>query len=205
VCSPGAAPAVGAALAMEDRISMLVDLATTALVCGVTNVVGVSNCTGNPHSFWPKWMKIAAGTPFASTGLDATLIGHDETGVRRGPGMDLLHNWDATNIARMVRALQSVPEGNGTAFDNTVIVYMSENAENHHASHNRWPVILIGNAGGKLRADGRFLRYPLKGSAGSRSMADLFCTLATAAGAPTSSFGKGGFEPVQGPLPEVLA
>lgn len=205
MCSAGAAPAASTTLSMEDRISTLVDLATTALVCGVTNVVGVSNCTGNPHSYWPKWKTIAAGTSFATTGIDATLVGHDETGVRRGPGMDLLHNWDAGNIARMIKALQAVREGDGTAFDNTVIVYMSDNGENHHASHNRFPTVIVGNAGGKLRADGRFLRYPKKGTTGARSMADLFCTLATAVGAPTSEFGKGGFENVTGALAEVLA
>lgn len=181
-CKPGFAPA------------------TMTLACGLTNVVGVSNCNGNPHSHFGTWSKMVAGTDIPVFGPN---IGHDPP-AKQGPAMDLFHDWNASLIAGMARSLAAIPEGNGTALDNTVIVYMSDNGEAHHAGHHRWPLFLLGGAGGRLRTDGRFLRYPKRGSAGSRSMGDVFTTIATAVGASNDLFGKGGFEPVTGTLPEIL-
>jgi hypothetical protein len=79
--------------------------------------------------------------------------------------------------------------------------------------------VVIGDAGGKQRADGRYLKYPSFWVGGSfftqadmtrsphpdvHSWGDFYCTLAHAFGAPTDTFGKAGNEPVKGPLKELL-
>ena len=50
------------------------------------------------------------------------------------------------------KKLESIPEGNGTMPDNTVIVYLSDGAEGHHSRTWEWPFVMLGNAGGKLKA-----------------------------------------------------
>ena len=53
--------------------------------------------------------------------------------------------------SQMVEALSAVKVGDRTLFDDTVIVYMSDNAEAHHSNKDRWPMAIVGNAGGKLK------------------------------------------------------
>jgi hypothetical protein len=204
-CDPAGLPAApGVNGTAEDKLEAMNAMASLALGCGLTNVMGVSVGTGNSHSFFPNWKRACVGSPmFEASGIDGESIGHKGPAIY-GAAMDLVHNFNATMMAHTIKLLSSLPEGNGTAFDNTTFLYLSDNAEAHHANHMRWPSVLIGTAGGALKADGRFLRYPKRGSTGWRSMADLFCTLSTAAGAPTDTFGKDGPEPVKGPLPEIL-
>jgi hypothetical protein len=170
----------------DVRLDLMFDMATLALACGMTNVVGIAAGAGrNSHQFmmWPS-------------------VGH--SGEEGGKAAVATHNAMCARIMRMVGALQQVREADRTAFDNSVIVYTSDNGENHHSSKHRWPLVVIGDAGGKLRSDGRFVRYPAAGKPGWRSLADFYCSLAHAVGAPTDKFGDGGIEPVKGPLAEIM-
>jgi hypothetical protein len=188
---------------VEDRLEQMTEMATLALVCGLTNVVGVSVGVGDAHVQFPKYTRLHVGTRFEADG-GIHMHGHSPPDVL-GAAWDILHNFHGKLIARMADALAGIKEGDRTALDSSVLLYMSDNGGEHHSKHNRYPLVLLGNAGGKLKVDGRFIRYPAKGQKGSRSLADLYCTLATACGVPTESFGKGGNEPVQGPLSEILA
>jgi hypothetical protein len=134
-------------------------------------------------------------------------IGHHARTIQ-APALDIAYQWLGKLMARTIETLTKVRVGDSTLWDNSTFAFLSDNGEEHHAGHIRWPIAIIGNAGGKLRADGRFLRFPKRGAAGNRSMADLFCTMATACGAPTKDFGRdpdGGGEPVQGPIDLLLA
>lgn len=192
----GAPQAPGADVTVRSdkdvKLDALFDMATIALVCGVTNVVGIGAGTGHAHlmNTWPN-------------------VGHNGAdGVKNA--IDT-HNAMAARIVRMVGALQRVKEGDKTAFDNSVILYTSDNgggkALTHHTDKKRWPMVIVGNAGGKLKADGRFIRLPAKGSAGWRSLADMYNTIATAVGVPSEKFGsgEGAIEPVTGPIASLLA
>ena len=44
--------------------------------------------------------------------------------------------------------------------DNTLIVYLSDAAEGHHPKARQWPLIVIGDLGGRLRTKNRYLRCP---------------------------------------------
>jgi hypothetical protein len=199
---PAAAPALPDKPAPEDRLAAMNDMLLLALTCGLTNVAALAAGTGMSHQHFHRYTKIHVGTPFESKGgVDG--YGHDGCDLQ-GPGMDLIHNFHASLMARMAGALGQIKEGDKSIFDNTVMVYLSDSGDEHHGDHKRFPVVVLGTSGGKVKADGRYLRYPDKGKAGARSLADLWCTLSTAAGVPTDKFGAGGVEKVQGPLPEVL-
>jgi hypothetical protein len=66
---------------------------------------------------------------------------------------------------------------------------LSDSGEAHHPSLYEWPVVLIGNLGGKLKTEGRYLQFPSYGSKAHRTTANLFCTLLHAAGKPRDKFG----------------
>lgn len=190
---------------VESRLEAMNEMATLALVCGMTNVVGVSVGVGNSHTEFPKYTRVHLGTQFEKDGgIDSH--GHSVDSIQ-GPAWDILHTFNLGLVARTIQALSAVKSGGRTLFDDTTMLYLSDNGSYHHSKQERHPLAIIGDAGGALKTGGRFLRYPpaAKGKPPARSLADLYCSLATACGVPTSTFGKGGNEPVTGPLPELMA
>lgn len=199
-CNPGAAP--GQSSMTEDLLESMHSIGTLALVCGMTQVVGVSISGGTtPHADWRPYGRIHKGHPLFKDLGELDFYGHQYSGNPSIEAWKLIHNYHGSLIASTIEKLKAVKEGDGTMWDNTVIVYLSQNGEQHHAVRQRWPLLVFGNAGGALKADGRFLRYPKK----TRGLGDFYSSLATAVGAPTNDFGKDGPEPVQGPLPEIMA
>lgn len=202
-CKVPSAPMLPMQPAPEDRLDAFTDLVSVALVCGLTNVGAVAAGTGMSHQYFHRYTRISKGTQFESLGgIDG--YGHDGCD-KQGPAMDLIHDFHAGLMARMATTLGGIKQGNGTMFDNTVLVYLSDSGDEHHGSHRRIPVVMVGTAGGKLKADGRYLRYPDKGKAGARTLPDLWTTIANAVGVPTDRFGMGGVEKANGPLPEIAA
>jgi hypothetical protein len=102
-----------------------------------------------------------------------------------------------------------VKEGDGTVLDNTLIVYMSDFGDKHHPSYLQWPVVLIGNLGGKLKTNGRLLEYPAYGNAGHRSLGTFYTSLLHAVGDQREVFGNVDLaidkDATHGPLSEILA
>lgn len=171
------------------------EVAMSALVAGLTNVVtiacGMCNVDKGP-----------------SDGLNLTKVGHDfGHSFPDNPDWIKVHGYNARMLASLIRKLEGVREGSGTMMDNTLIVYTSCHAERQHSIGNRWPFVLIGDLGGKLRT-GRYLHYPLAPRPHSRSINALYATLLQAAGANQDSFNLiGALKNIDkpGPLPELLA
>lgn len=106
----------------------------------------------------------------------------------------------AGHVLRLLSALDSVPEGNGTLLDNTCVLWCSELATGTHR-FNIWPAIVAGGAGGALKT-GRYLRQVPKTTNPTpnpqfggvepiigRPHNHLLLGLASAVGAPLTSVG----------------
>jgi len=120
-----------------------------------------------------------------------------------------IRRFHTQQIARLATRLQAVREGNGTMLDNTVIVYLSDSGESHHPSLYEWPMVLLGNLGGRLRTEGRFLQFPRYQSRTHRTTANLYLSLLHAVGRPRERFGvpDAGLRDIDqsGPIQELLA
>ena len=68
------------------------------------------------------------------------------------------HRWYAGEFAYLLERLKSVPEGNGTLLDNTLIFWCSELAQGNTHSHANMPFVLAGGAGGAVET-GRYVQY----------------------------------------------
>jgi hypothetical protein len=102
--------------------------------------------------------------------------------------------------------------------DTTVIVYVSDNGEQHHSTGTEFPVLLLGGSGIGLRTGGRTIVYPGldTGGSGHRQLSNLWNTLGRLTGAmpfalsPTTrvdfnAFGNEGPARVAtGPLSELM-
>ena len=115
----------------------------------------------------------------------------------------------------MARALNSHEDGDGnTMLDNTAIVYMSDNGEQHHSTARDWPILVVGGRNMGLNLNGRTVIYPGTGvrdadnRPANRQVSNFFNTLTYAAGANLDNFGGegeegGGSRLKAGPLDEV--
>lgn len=178
------------------------EVATASLLAGLTNVVTLVSGGGGQHYI---------SYPDLGIPVDGHHYGHG--GGVEGKNAEqcfvTVRQYHCQKIAKLAKTLQSVPEGNGTMLDNTLIVYLSDSGDGHHPTGYEWPVILLGNLGGQLKSQGQFIQMPLYGTKNHRTMANLYSTLLHAVGKPTDKFGINdpGLKDVKqtGIVPELLA
>jgi hypothetical protein len=183
-----------------DHLDAHFDMATAALITGISNVVTIHcddlNSSYQGLGITPKVHSIGHGS---SSG---DLSSQDCRNMIRKFHIDL--------IARMAQSLGQAPEGDGTMLDNTLIVYLSDNSDKHHSSATEWPMFTLGNLGGAIKANGRYLAYPHYGSANHRhTLGNFLTTVCHAAGLETDHFGQpdfalGKLDMQKGPLGELL-
>jgi hypothetical protein len=162
-----------------DRLDAHFELAAAAMIGGLTNVATIASGVGFPYF----------SIVFGGLGIDVQKhsIGHalynldDRTGWAQSEAIRAFH---FQLIARFMRKMQSIPEGDGTMLDNTVIVYLSDGAETHHSRCFEWPFVVLGNARGKLKTNGQCLVLPDYGKPGHRTINTLYNTLLHAANTP---------------------
>ena len=185
-----------------DQLRAQVDIATSALLAGLTNVVVVS--LGSGSYYWAgEYPSLASFYP------DGKLMGgHD---LRHGDSdatNEVLHELSSRSIgemARMARTLAAQPESGGTMLDNTLLLHMSDNGEQHHSNAEEWAMLLMGGNNMGFKTDGRSVTYPRSGHRNNRQTSNLFNSVLHGAGLPTDDFGHGTPETqiAGGPLAEL--
>jgi len=174
---PAKRPELYGSLVETERMTAHVEIAATALVTGLTNTVTL--CSG--ATSYPTWKGLGIT-------VDNHQIGHEQ--VEGAKDMRVkIRQFNLGLLAGLVDRLEAVPEGSGTMMDNTLFVYLSDSAEDHHSTCFEWPMLLLGDLGGRLRAGGRFLNFAKYGEKGHATVAQLYATLLHAAGAPVDHFG----------------
>ena len=187
-----------------DRLDAHFELAAAAMIGGLTNVVTIASGVGFPYF----------SIQFRGLGIEMQkhAIGHalylkdDREGWKLSEKIRAFH---FGLIARFMHKLQSIPEGDGTMLDNTVVVYLSDGAETHHSRCFEWPMVVLGNVSKKLNTTGRYIVLPDYGRPGHQTINTLYNTLLHATGLPgRDEFGSP--DPnlqesmYRGPLPELL-
>jgi len=177
------------------------ETAGAALVAGLTNCVTLTSGGGGqrfgkfPEFGLPDLHGVGHGNAYGRASSEECFVE--------------LRKFHTKQIAGLCAKLQATPEGDGTMLDNTLIVYLSDSGEGHHPSLYEWPVVLIGNLGGRLKTSGRYLQFPAYKTKDHKTTASLFCTLLHAVGKPRDKFGVPDPElkdvDQSGPLAELLA
>lgn len=94
-----------------------------------------------------------------------------------------INRFHIQQFAYILNRLRSVPEGDGSVLDNSMIVYGSALGDGNRHNHDDLPVILAGRGGGSIQP-GRHVRY-----AAETPMANLLVSMLERMGTPVSSFG----------------
>ena len=164
----------------------MVDLHATAMICRLSNV-----CIFSPVAGRRTYAEILGDDRFA----------HDMAHADDNPVLLRLDVFNAEMLATMLRALEAVPEGDGTMADRTLGTWYDQNGGRHHSpetGHDTHPIILIGDVLGHFRT-GRHVRFPKNEHATS----DAFVSILNGLGIATDTFGD---ETVcRGPLPGLTA
>ncbi|PZR10497.1 MAG: hypothetical protein DI536_19835 [Archangium gephyra] len=171
-------------------------IATSALLGGLTNNVVIASGTSGFDVRYDQY------TAFARHDLQH---GIDNSG--NYTAIASVTRKHVALIAQLARTLAATPEVNasGSMLDNTIIVYMSDNGEQHHSEAREWPTLLVGGNALGFKTDGRTVVFPGDGRPANRQMSNLFNTLGHAFGdASMNEFGREGDTRIApGPLSEV--
>ena len=165
-----------------NRLEAQFEIAAAALITGLTNVITLASGGGGQHYVAFPELGIPVGGHHYGHGGGVNGKTYEDCFVA-------VRKYHCKLIAGLARKLESIKEGDGTMLDNTVIVYLSDSGDGHHPQLWEWPVILVGDLGGKLKTRGRFLQFPAYGMKSHRTMANLYCTLLHALGKPRDKFG----------------
>lgn len=129
------------------------DLLAVAFACDLTRVATLA-LTQLPNS--------AFGAPPGDVHQDfAHLCDPPNPDPTAYEQMTRYHRHHATQILDFLEVLDSVPEGEGTMLDNTLVVWMNEMADGTH-NQDVYPMVLFGGSNLPLRW-GRYLRFDMNG------------------------------------------
>jgi hypothetical protein len=164
-----------------------IDLMVLALACGQTRVASL------------QWSRSVSDVRFTWLGIDEghhTLSHMPDTDTTAQDKLVRINTWYAEKFASIVEKLRMYSEGDGTLFDNSLLLWCNELAKGNVHSRIDAPYVLAGSAGGALRT-GRFLQY-----SGDVPHNDLLLSILNAFGLPDTTFGRR--EWCTGPLAGLL-
>ncbi len=173
------------------RLEAHFDLSAAALITGLTNAITIRadeldvRYQGFEHS---RMKEISLHEIGHTADTEGTTDRYDSNWKQGREMRDKIRTFQMKLLAGLAGKLQTVPEGNGTMLDNTLIVFFSDAGSQHHTNYNNMPTIVIGNMGGVLRP-GRYLHYPSYNKPGHRIFANLLMSILHAAGLPGETYG----------------
>jgi hypothetical protein len=191
------------------RLEAHFDLAAAALIAGLTNVVtfDADDLESHYHGIGLGEKSLHGIGHLADDykeGRDTNFAdGTDGIGAR-----NIVRKFQIDLIAGLAQKLRAIPEGDGNMLDNTLIVFLSDSGQQHHANYQNFPMVLVGNLGRQFKT-GRYLHYPHYGEAGNRSIGSFYTSLLHAAGHPREGFGEIDLQlpkdEQKAPLPELFS
>ena len=155
------------------------DIIIAALASGLTNVVTYTiDDLGTDIATLPE--------NESKTSIHA--IGHagDPAALAMREAMQAHH---MKQIETMITKLKAIPEGSGTMFDNTTIIYMPETGAGHHSPDTEAPMVIMSGKKSKLDIAGRYIRLPFHGTEGHQTLSNWYTTLLNAYGNPIKHYG----------------
>ena len=161
----------------------MTDVLISALVTGLTNVVTYTiDVLATP-------VIGLAGNEGDRISIHA--VGHNEgySGVAADKIREQMRIGHMQQISKIIERLKAEPEGTGTMFDNTMIMYFPENGEAHHGQGFEAPFVILSGDKCNLDIAGRYIRMPYHGTEGHMTLGNWYTTLLNAHGNPIQHYG----------------
>ncbi|MGF1511271.1 MAG: DUF1552 domain-containing protein [Myxococcota bacterium] len=169
-----------------EIVSAQIRLGAAALGCDLTRVLSFqwNRSVGNVRM---NWLGIDEGHHSISHKGDG-----DQEAV---DNLVAINRWYAERFNDLLDELASIPEGDGSVLDNTLVVWGNELGKGNSHTRNNIPFVLAGGRNGLIRP-GRVLRYE------TRSHTDLLAAIGRRFGLQLESFGDPRFS--EGPFEDLI-
>ena len=170
----------GADATLPQKQAAFTDVIVGALASGLTNVVTYTiDDLGTDITSLPENEQ--------KTSIHQIGHGGQISGAARM--RDAIKTHHMKQVATLVSRLKGIPEGKGTMFDNTTIIYMPETGAGHHGPDTEAPMVLLTGSNSKLDLAGRYVRLPFHGTEGHKTLSNWYTTLLNAYGNPIQHYG----------------
>jgi hypothetical protein len=158
---------------VEAHIKLMFDLQVLAWQANITRVTTLLMAKELSNAVYPK-----------SGVRDAFHILSHHSNLREN--MDrfaVLNRYHVTLFTYLLDKLQSIPDGDGTLLDHSMVLYGSAMSDGNQHNHGPLPVIVAGGASGTLKG-GRHIR-----NTKDTTMSNLLVAMLDKLGVPTEKFG----------------
>ena len=143
----------------DEHIKLHYDLLALAFKADITRVatlLGARDLTARVYTF-PK----GALFPDGGTSVSFHSGSHHQDDPAQIARYSLINRYHVSTLAYFAQKLRSIPEGDGTLLDHSLILYGSNMGNSNQHQHYDVPHILVGGAGGSLKGN-RHLHYDRK-------------------------------------------
>ncbi|RYE94031.1 MAG: DUF1552 domain-containing protein [Myxococcales bacterium] len=152
LASPGKGPAKEDAEHIPWRLDRQIEMTAMALGCGITNFVSlqhrVGENDGGPDGTY-RWLG-------QQEEHHLTTHSSDQASLDR---LFAIYRWYAEKFAKLVQALDSIPDGTGTLLDSTLVVWGSEIGRGQDHDMDNIPFVVAGGGAGGVKGN-RLLQFP---------------------------------------------
>ena len=133
----------------QEHVHLMLDLIALAFQTDVTRIVTFTLANEGSNKTYPN-INITDGHHNLSH------HGGDQTKMEKIRKINIFHT---QQLAYLLEKLDSIPEGDGTLLDHSMILYGSGNSDGNRHSHHDLPILLAGNGCGTIKS-GRHIQYP---------------------------------------------
>jgi hypothetical protein len=166
-----------------DRQRAHSEVLLSALISGLTNVVAFTvDELAHPYTGIPG---------IENEKVNLHDVGHNKTigGLSAVEIRNRCRHHHMTLVDTIVSRLKSVPEGEGTMFDNTMLVYFPDSGETHHSQGWEYPFIVMSGRNANLDLGRRYIRLPYHGREGHKTLGNWYTSILNAYGNPIEHYG----------------
>ena len=170
---PGLPEEAGTRLAWADHVRLMTDMMVLAFQADVTRI--------------STFMLARAGSNRSYREIEVS-NGHHELSHHQGRRDNLekiskINHFHIEQLAYFLDRLASIPEGDGTLLDHSMIFYGSGLSDGNRHNNENLPILLAGRGGGSIDS-GRHIRYPEE-----TPVCNLFLSMLDRAGVDVPRFG----------------
>jgi hypothetical protein len=166
-------PVPAATMAWDDQLKLMFDIMAIAYQANLTRIVNFMMAAEVSGQTYPQIQIPDAFHPLSHHANDPVKI----------QKLIKLQTYHSEHLARFLKKLQELPDGDGTMFDHLLMMYGSNMSNSDRHNQFPLPITLIGGACGKVKGN-QHLKY-----ADKTPLANLLLTVLDRAGTPVDHVG----------------
>jgi uncharacterized protein DUF1552 len=166
--------------AFDERLTLMFDLAALAFQANITRIFSMMMC------------REASNITYGHIGVPDAFhpVSHHQNNAQKIAKLVKIQTYHSQVFAKFLAKLKAMPDGDGSMFDHSLILYGSNMSNSNMHNHFPLPIAVVGAANGKVRGN-QHLRY-----ADHTPVANVLLAILDRTGIPLDKVGDSTTEPV---------